>query len=586
MDRLHDAQTAIRRVRWFALGFVFIQFGVYSPPDGVEIPFPRWPVAAAIFAILLVVNLASLRSRALTDARRLRLLGAVETAVDTGLVLLIVVLFGFDETTRIWPLLTFPIVEGALRGGFRGAMLTWTLGTGGFVVDQLIRLGDRDDPAAWVGGMTFAAAILLFVALGTGYLASRLQEVSDRAVARSERLRRLADLARQMSQERSATSVYAGMVDHALELTGFEASSFYEYLGGDAWRRHASEGTRVSGVAPEPEELPPFTRLAADLDGPAEIEITPALADRIAQVVPGVRTIVAAPVRQGDEILGLLLAGTKADHEVDPELLDILRVLAADAAVAIRNAHLAEGELRQIERLQALDAAKDEFVAVLTHELRTPMTSIIGYADLLRLQGHKLDDAKRTSFLESISMGTRKLSDLIGDILDATQAQQTELPVRPERIDLVEVVRPMAERELEAAPSHRLVFSTNGDVPAVADPERVRQVAQNLINNAVKYSPEGGTVTVSIGTLSEDEVAFTVEDEGLGIPEGSLPLLFGKFNRFHAGHGIKGTGLGLYLVRSLVETMNGRVEVDTEEGVGTVFTVVLPSGRGEDLPPA
>lgn len=584
VNRLLEAEIAIRRVRWFALGFVFIQFGVYTPPEGTELPFARWPVAAFVFAVLLAANLASLRLTPGATDRTLRRLGAATTAVDTLLVLLIVVLFGFDETTRIWPLLTFPIVEGALRGGSKGALATWGLGAGGFVLDQIIRLGSREDPASWVGSMTFAAAILLFVALGTGFLANRLQEVSDRAVVRSERLRRLAELARRMSQERSATAVYAGIVDSAIELTDFEASSFYEHLGNDLWKRHASDGTRVSGPAVEAEVLPPFTRIVTALDGPAQIEITPALQERIDQVAPGVRTIVAVPVRHGDEVLGLLLVGTSRVEVVDPELLDILRVLAADAAAAIRNAHLAEGELRQIERLQALDAAKDEFVAVLTHELRTPMTSIVGFADLLRNQWHRLDDEKRATFLDSIRSGVRKLSDLIGDILDATSAQQTELPVRPRRIDLVETLRPVVERELQTAPNHDLVLRTPERLAALADPERVGQIVQNLVNNAIKYSPDGGTVTITLGGISDEEVAFSIEDVGLGIPEASLPLVFGKFNRFHAAHGIKGTGLGLYLVRSLVEAMHGRIEVDSEEGVGSLFTVILPSGEGEDLP--
>lgn len=577
---LRDVEVSVRRVRWVALGFVIVQFGMYTPPAGVELPFPRWPVAALVFLVLLAVNLVSLRLTPRLSGRDLGRLGAAETIIDTGLVIVITVLFGFDDTTRIWPLLTFPIVEGAMRGGLRGALLTWGLGAGGFVVDQLVRLPNREDPAAWVGSMPFGAGILLFVALGTGYLATRLEEASARAVLRSQRLRRLADLAREVSQQRSPTAVFATAVTASTELTGFDAGCFFEAVGDGRWRRYGPDDATLE--APEAEQLDAITRLVETTDAP--LQVPPGSDLGVWPRAGQVGAVLAVPVRQAEEALGVLVLVSANQQEVDPELLDVLRVLAADVAVALRNARLAEAELRQIHQLEQLDAAKDEFVAILTHELRAPMTAIVGYADMLVRKWDSLEADRRRDYLGNIEDGVHRLSDLVGDILDATQAQHTELSIRVESCDLTAIVRRIAEREVGASPRHELRFDGRDDVVALADPERVQQIAQNLINNAIKYSPEGGPVSVSVSRFDDDEVVFRVTDEGLGMPAAAMPLLFGKFNRFHPSTGIKGTGLGLYLVRTLVEAMAGRVDVDTGEGIGTTFSVYLPTASRPDVP--
>lgn len=575
--RLVDTAMAVRRVRWVGAALAIVQFWAFQPPASIgTMPFSRLGVGAAVVTSLVLLNVASARVSRTGDLERIRRFGFVELAADTTIVAIVMVLFGFDPTSRIWPILTFPIIEGAMRGALRGALLTWAYGAGVYIVEQLIRLPGRDDPAAWVGAIPWGAGILLLVAVGTGTLASRVVAVEQELEADRARLRRLAVLGGTMNAARDPHVVHQRVVEASCELLGVSCASLYEHVEADTWRRVAQVGLATEATG-ELERIPLFTRLVADMAGPTEIDHRE-VAERVERLCPDAVASVASPIVADDQIRGLLIVSRDEDGPLlQGDDLSLLELLAGHAATAMRNADVITAEGRTIAELRRIDATKDDFLSILTHELRTPMTTMAGSAELLRRRWDDIAPGRRDEFLDSIHRNTRRLATLIQDVFDALRAERTELPIEIGPTDLLPIIVEAAREEVGASPRHALELAVEPGVPlALADPDRVSQIAHNLVSNAVKYSPDGGRITIGL-EATPDEAVFRVTDEGVGIPPEAREQLFGKFQRLHAGdHRMRGTGLGLYLTKTLVDAMGGEISVHSAEGGGTVFSVRLP----------
>ena len=237
--------------------------------------------------------------------------------------------------------------------------------------------------------------------------------------------------------------------------------------------------------------------------------------------------------------------------------------------------------LRDITLLKNLEQMKNDFVATVSHDLKSPITIIAGMADLMRIAGPT--DQHHLSRCDDIRETAQHMADLVSDLLDLGRLE-AGLDADRETMDLITVigealrmVRPRAETkgiELHAALPEAATIS--------AVPSRIRQVLINLIDNGVKYTPAGGRVTV-VATLSTvddvaDSVRISVTDTGMGIPARDLPHVFDKFYRVRtkATSEIAGTGLGLAITKSIVEAYGGRIGVESVEGAGTTFVVVLP----------
>ena len=230
--------------------------------------------------------------------------------------------------------------------------------------------------------------------------------------------------------------------------------------------------------------------------------------------------------------------------------------------------------------LQRLTQAKSDLLAIVSHELRTPLTVITGYADLLQLAPTNPEQTKE--YAGTIGNEAARLSRLIDDLLLLARVESAQLALHRQPIDLNLLIAEEVER-LRAIESDRAFsLALEPSLPPVdADPERVAQVVVNLVGNAVKYSPDGGPVTV---TTSRDGAfaRLDVADRGIGIPADVLPTIFDHFRRVELGaaRAIKGTGLGLSIVRQLVQLHGGRVWAESEPGVGSTFSVALPARRG------
>ena len=270
---------------------------------------------------------------------------------------------------------------------------------------------------------------------------------------------------------------------------------------------------------------------------------------------------------------GALGAETVPLDIADEELwLSIVGVSLADGTVYA---------FRDVTRERRLEELRSEFVATISHELRTPLASLHGAALTLREHGEGLDDWTRHELLDMIAVQSRRLADLIEEILVTGQLDSGTLRVVSEAFDAEELVWNVASTtRLRVGDETTIGVSIAPELPQVTgDAERTRQVLTNLLDNAIKYSPDGGRIDIAVDREPEGErVRFMVRDEGLGIPLGEQERIFEKFYRLDPNQrrGIGGSGLGLYICRELVRSMNGRIWVRSDPGEGAIFVFELP----------
>jgi signal transduction histidine kinase len=255
---------------------------------------------------------------------------------------------------------------------------------------------------------------------------------------------------------------------------------------------------------------------------------------------------------------------------------------------------MAERLEKNAVRFRELDSLKSDFVSSVSHELRTPLTTIKALTRLL-MRG-ELAEEKRREYLETISVECDRQIDLVLNLLDLSRIEGGVFRLSMERVNVAEVIRSCVKAETSAAEKrrHKLEIEPFADVPpACADPKALRRVVSNLIENSIKYTPDGGSIQVS-ARRGIDFVCITVTDNGRGIPPEDLPVLFDKFHRgrpaqhsaamrnatddaeFLEDADVSGVGLGLYLGKNVMERMNGRITVETEVGRGSTFTLHLP----------
>jgi PAS domain S-box-containing protein len=225
-----------------------------------------------------------------------------------------------------------------------------------------------------------------------------------------------------------------------------------------------------------------------------------------------------------------------------------------------------------------LDQMKTEFVALASHELRTPLTGIYGFAQLLAASD--LLPAEERGWADYIRIESERLTTITNELLNVSRIESGEFEFILDAVPLKELLHELVAPLEQAHPLHRFHIAIDGAVTAVADRQKLAEIATNLLDNAVKYSPNGGDVHVGAsasGRLTE----VTVTDTGLGIPAEEIPKLFTRFHRIYRPdhETIRSTGLGLYVVRKLVEGMAGEVCVESELGVGSTFRVTLPAGE-------
>jgi len=292
-------------------------------------------------------------------------------------------------------------------------------------------------------------------------------------------------------------------------------------------------------------------------------------------------------VRQSDLVAAVQQAfarGESVSAEIQVGTVNprIFGVNATPVRAAGDDLHGAVLVLHDITQLRRLERARRDFVANVSHELKTPLTAIQGFAETLL--GGALEDAENgRRFLEIIRNHAARLGRVTDDLLKLSQAEAGKLELEFRAVTVEEVIETCVEttRLKIADKDIALTVDCPPGLPCVmGDTRRLQEVLQNLLDNAVQYTPPGGRITVQ-ATAGDRQIAITVADTGIGIPKAEQERIFERFYRVDAARSREagGTGLGLSIARHLVEAHGGRIEIESDVGRGSTFKVVLPAGR-------
>jgi PAS domain S-box-containing protein len=288
--------------------------------------------------------------------------------------------------------------------------------------------------------------------------------------------------------------------------------------------------------------------------------------------------------------LDRVLAGEKVEHHEAKGLrksgdrveLSLALSPIRDAKGTIVGASAIARDMTEAKRAQReAERLKEEFFGLVSHDLRTPLTSIKGYTELLLDSGPEDLSGEARKFVETIERNTERLERLVGDLLFAAQVEAGTFEIKLDEADLEAVVRECAEAIRAQADQKRIALSLEVEpIPMLrGDPGRLSQLLENLASNAIKYTPEAGRVTIRAGTA--ESLAFVeVVDTGVGIPARDQPQIFHRFFRTSQTAMVPGVGLGLTIVKAIAEAHGGRVSLQSSDGVGSTFRVELP------LPPS
>ncbi|HEY9602047.1 MAG TPA: ATP-binding protein [Allocoleopsis sp.] len=238
----------------------------------------------------------------------------------------------------------------------------------------------------------------------------------------------------------------------------------------------------------------------------------------------------------------------------------------------------AEAELfLALEKEKELNELKSRFVSMTSHEFRTPLTTILGSAELLEHYSQKWSEEKKQRHIQRIQHTVQHMTQLLNDVLLLGKAEAGKLEFNPQPLDLEQFCLNLTEEfELDASNQHDLTFVTLAQaIQGNCDEKLLRHILNNLLSNAIKYSPSGSNVKFEL-SCRDSQAIFRIQDEGIGIPEEDQQRLFESFHRAKNVGNVPGTGLGLAIVKNAVDLHGGKISVNSEVGIGTTFTVIIP----------
>jgi K+-sensing histidine kinase KdpD len=293
---------------------------------------------------------------------------------------------------------------------------------------------------------------------------------------------------------------------------------------------------------------------------------------------------VAAPIAVGEQRYGvLILEALRPSAPFTPDSLPFVQSLADLLALAIDRERLMQ-RADAVREARRAERTRSEVLATLSHELRMPLSTIKGYATALLLDELSWTEAKRREFLQLIEVACDDMEVMVRDILDSSLIDVDQLHLERRPVALPPLAHEVADEVQHRSLNHRLVVDFPPAFPVVpADPHWIRQVLRNILDNAVKYSPDGGLIVVR-GEARRNDVVVSIADQGIGISSEDLIPLFERYFRVRpvAAMHVPGTGLGLPIARAIVETHGGRIWVESRVGEGTTIHFSLPLAQPQE----
>ena len=288
-------------------------------------------------------------------------------------------------------------------------------------------------------------------------------------------------------------------------------------------------------------------------------------------------TLAGVPISSKDNVLGVLGGISRSPRTLNPNQVQLLTTIGHQIGIAVENARLAH-QAAEVKILREVDRLRSELIANVSHELRTPLGLIKISCSSLLMEDAEFDRKTQRKFLHGIDEESTKLERIVEHLLDLGRMESGRLRLDKQVTDLSQLARNVIQTMETLSAQHRLV----GDLPVeslvtTADARRIEQVLRNLLDNAIKYSPEGGTITVQ-GYQDESQIVFSISDEGIGIPSEEWERIFERFHRVEndVTRRMRGAGLGLAVCQGIVEAHGGRIWVESQAGAGSTFCFTLP----------
>jgi signal transduction histidine kinase len=547
-----------------------------------------WTVVGFFAAVTVFSGVLSAVELGPVDRVRARV---VLLALDALVAIGFVSIFSFESGEPWRALYLIPIAAAALRFGLVGGLIGGIVMTGATIVIDALGPGLQ-----W---RTVFARILVGVLAGLviGRLRDTLNAERSRAEARAAEAERLRDelghrvdvletanrCARALGSSLELDEAFGAFIRELRGLVPFERTAIVLVEGNTATTM-ATAGRGAGDIFP-PGNSDPIegSLLERVLDGKIVVRRDLTERDYPADeqlLALGLRSELVTPLLVGARTIGMLSLSRERPDAFSEDEIELVALLGRLVATAVQNIRAYEAERRRVEELARLSQLRADFVSLVSHELRSPMAAVIGAARTLQDRWRMLTAAQRESFLALIGDETARLAELVGDVLDTSRIEAGTFSYRFEEVDLGRVVDEAVEAAVLAQQDVPVVASVRGALPAIrGDRARLRQVLGNLIENAVKYSPEGGEVRVS-AAAANGAVRIAVRDAGPGIPRDQQGRIFEKFGRVDVpGASKPGTGLGLFIARSIAEAHGGSLDVSSGAEPGSIFTLTLPVGR-------
>lgn len=322
------------------------------------------------------------------------------------------------------------------------------------------------------------------------------------------------------------------------------------------------------------------------LDDPAPLKVRNVFTDRQVSNLAffegeGLVSFLCVPLVANNEVLGCLLFLTREEHEFNPEEIDFISTLAGQAAIAIHHSELYDRSQRQSEELTDAHKIKDEFLKVVSTQLKTPLNVITGYSEMF-LEGLLGEITPiQEKAIETVARQSKELHGLINTVLQVSSMEAEKLHVELHEINLWEFCSELRTfYDYPLATGVKLVWNYPADLPSVeGDRAKLRRMLENLVGNALKFTQQG-TVMITVRYLAgKQRLEFKISDTGVGIPEENIPKIFEKFRQGerHSGMEHGGVGLGLYIVKKYLDLLGGNIEVHSRVGEGTTFIFQIPA---------
>jgi len=585
-----ELETWLTWARLVGLLFAVLEIIAFREPFPAHYEAAAWAVTGVLAVGTLLLFVAAQRS---PDGLG-PVLGLIAFVFDVSIICAYATVFSYEYGNQVRWALILVVAEGALRYGMLGGVLVPLLLVPFFFFNEWWRAHYFGPPRFITDRATFPAGVLLLAGFVLGWLVRRLEEEARLGLARASEAEALRDelgrhvdaleaanrCSRALSSSLEIEEAFGAFITELRGFLPFDRTAIV-LVEDDAAATIATAGRGAGEVFP-PGSVGPLegSVLERVLDGKTvvrrDLGVTEYPEDRLL-VALGLRSELIAPLPVGARPIGMLSVSRKAVDAFSDEEVELVSLLGRLVATAVQNIRAYDAERRRVDELRRLSAMRADFVSLVSHELRSPMAAVIGAARTLQERRQELTLEQREAFLALIANETNRLAALVGDVLDTSRIEAGTFSYTFTQVDLAQLVDDAVALATLSQDGVRVRTALAGQLPAVhGDRERLRQVLSNLIDNAVKYSPEGGEVEVSASAESS-VVRIAVRDEGPGIPHDQQQLIFEKFGRAAGGAAKPGTGLGLFIARSIAEAHGGTLDVESTPDAGATFTLTLPA---------